>query len=130
MEDSAHTIAALDKLHAMGLTLSIDDFGTGYSSLAYLKRFRVHKLKIDQSFVRDLVHDPDDESIVIAIISLAKSLGFKTIAEGVENSEQFAFLRARLCDEIQGYYLSKPLPGEDIEQLLRDPDRLIKPPHD
>jgi diguanylate cyclase (GGDEF)-like protein/PAS domain S-box-containing protein len=125
MEDSSYTITALDKLHGMGLKLAIDDFGTGYSSLAYLKRFRVHKLKIDQSFVRDLVHDPDDESIVIAIIGLAKSLGFKTIAEGVETSDQFAFLRARQCDEIQGYYLSKPLPAEDIEKLLRAPDRRL-----
>lgn len=118
MENSEHTIALLDQLHALGVALSIDDFGTGYSSLSYLKRFRINKLKIDQSFVRHLGRDPEDAAIVTAIIVMATSLGFKTIAEGVETREQLDFLREKHCDEIQGYYYSKPLPAEAFASLL------------
>ncbi len=118
MENSEHTIAILDQLHTLGVALSIDDFGTGYSSLSYLKRFRINKLKIDQSFVRHLGRDPEDAAIVTAIIVMATSLGFKTIAEGVETREQLDFLREKHCDEIQGYYYSKPLPAEAFAALL------------
>ncbi|MDX1796382.1 MAG: EAL domain-containing protein [Hydrogenovibrio sp.] len=102
-------VEMMDKLAKQGIQLSIDDFGTGYSSLSYLKRFKVGKLKIDQSFVRDLTEDPDDQSIIIGIISLAKSLGLNTIAEGVETKAQLDFLKRQGCDEIQGFYYSKPL---------------------
>ncbi|MDD1610617.1 MAG: bifunctional diguanylate cyclase/phosphodiesterase [Methylococcaceae bacterium] len=120
MENFERTIDVLNRLHQLGITLSIDDFGTGYSSLSYLKRFKINKLKIDRSFVQDLSSNPEDEAIVTAIINMAKSLGFKTIAEGVETQEQLNFLREKKCDEIQGYYFSKPVPAEAFANLLRN----------
>ena len=108
----------MDNLHTRGIRLSIDDFGTGYSSLSYLKRFQVYKLKIDQSFVRNLSENPEDKAIVGAIISLANSLGMQTIAEGVETAGQLAFLREKGCNEVQGYYYSKPLPADQFEAFV------------
>jgi EAL domain-containing protein (putative c-di-GMP-specific phosphodiesterase class I) len=103
----------------MGLTLAIDDFGTGYSSFRYLKQFRVSRLKIDRSFIRDVAVNPDDAAITAAIISMAKSLRLKVIAEGVEDAAQMSFLRAHQCDEIQGYYFSKPLAVDKVADKLR-----------
>jgi len=113
------TLSVLRGLKAMGLKLAIDDFGTGYSSFGYLKHFPVSKLKIDRSFVRDVAVNPDDAAITTAIISMAKSLSLKVIAEGVEDEAQMSFLRAHQCDEIQGYYFSKPLAPEDAADKLR-----------
>jgi diguanylate cyclase (GGDEF)-like protein/PAS domain S-box-containing protein len=113
------TLSVLQELKAMGLTLAIDDFGTGYSSFSYLKRFPVSKLKIDRSFVRDVAVNPDDAAITTAIISMAKSLNLKVIAEGVEDEAQMAFLRAHQCDEIQGYYFSVPLAVDKVAEKLR-----------
>ena len=120
MQDVEKTIATLGRLKAMGIKLSIDDFGTGYSSLNYLKRFPIHTLKIDQSFVRDITTDPSDAAIAKTIISMAHELGLMVIAEGVETEEQQSFLRLRRCDEMQGYFFSKPVPAEDFETLLRE----------
>jgi EAL domain-containing protein (putative c-di-GMP-specific phosphodiesterase class I) len=113
------TFSVLQELKAMGLTLAIDDFGTGYSSFSYLRQFRVSKLKIDRSFIRDIATNPDDAAITAAIISMAKSLHLKVIAEGVENEAQMTFLRAHQCDEIQGYYFSKPLAVDKVAGKLR-----------
>ena len=113
------TLSVLRGLKAMGLKLAIDDFGTGYSSFGYLKHFPVSKLKIDGSFVRDVAVNPDDAAITTAIISMAKSLSLKVIAEGVEDEAQMSFLRAHQCDEIQGYYFSKPLAPEEAADKLR-----------
>ena len=120
MENPTAAIAMMDALHQQGIRLSIDDFGTGYSSLSYLKRFRIDKLKIDQSFVRDLTHDPEGEAIVEAIVKLASTLKFKTIAEGVETVEQLAFLRNCGCEEVQGYHFSRPLAPDALTNWLRD----------
>ncbi|HEU5406209.1 MAG TPA: EAL domain-containing protein [Nitrospira sp.] len=110
--------AVLQDLKEMGVKLAIDDFGTGYSNLSYLKHFRVNKLKIDRSFIRDITNDSDDAAITAAIISMAKSLNLKVIAEGVENEEQMSFLRELRCDEIQGYYFSKPVTGVEVSERI------------
>ena len=117
--DDPHTaVATMDQLHALGVRMSMDDFGTGYSSLSQLKRFQIFKLKIDQSFVRDLGNDPNDRAIVSAIIRMAHALGMRTTAEGVETEDQLAFLRAQGCDEAQGYYFSPPLPTAGMQTYL------------
>ncbi len=119
-QNPERAIETMNILADKGIRLSIDDFGTGYSSLSYLKRFRVHKLKIDQSFIRDILQDDDDKAIVSTIITLAKSLGLKTIAEGVESKEHVDFLVEQGCDEAQGYYFSKPLCVEACETFMRE----------
>lgn len=118
IQDTENVLDTVQRLKALGVKLSIDDFGTGYSSLSYLKRFAVDKLKIDQSFVRDMVNDPGDAAIVRAIIQMAKSLNLKTIAEGVEDEAMLASLRLHHCDEAQGYYFGRPMPAEDFAHYL------------
>ena len=119
VDDPAAALAMMDQLHDRGVRLSMDDFGTGYSSLSYLKRFQIYKLKIDQSFVRDLEEDANDRAIVSAIIRMAQALGMQTTAEGVETDGQLEFLRAQGCDEAQGFYFSRPLPADAFEAYLR-----------
>jgi diguanylate cyclase (GGDEF)-like protein/PAS domain S-box-containing protein len=119
LADADETLSLIQKLKAMGLTLAIDDFGTGYSNFNYLRQFRISKLKIDRSFIRDVGVNPDYVAITTAIISMAKSLNIKVIAEGVEDEAQMSFLRAHQCDEIQGYYFSKPLAVDKVAAKLR-----------
>ena len=118
MENPLAAIAVIDELHKRGIRISIDDFGTGYSSLTYLKRFNVYSLKIDRSFIKDLPADSEDIAIVTAVISLANSLGMRTVAEGVETREQLEFLQTKGCTEIQGYHLARPLAVEKVEEFL------------
>jgi EAL domain-containing protein (putative c-di-GMP-specific phosphodiesterase class I) len=118
MGDAETFVGITRDLRSLSVKLAIDDFGTGYSSLSYLKRLAVDRLKIDQSFIRDIVHDVDSAAIAVAIITLAHSLGLAVIAEGVETKEQLDFLRVRGCDEMQGYYFCKPQPGEEIGRRL------------
>jgi EAL domain-containing protein (putative c-di-GMP-specific phosphodiesterase class I) len=110
--------SVLRELNEMGLMLAIDDFGTGYSSLSYLRQFPVKKLKIDRSFIRNVALNPSDAAITTAIIGMAKSLGLKVIAEGVENEAQMSFLREHRCDEIQGYYFSRPITASEVAGRL------------
>ncbi|WP_319242143.1 EAL domain-containing protein [uncultured Propionivibrio sp.] len=119
IQDAEATLEAIRRLKSLGIKLSVDDFGTGYSSLTYLKRFSVDKLKIDQSFVRDLARDPEDAAIVRAIIQMAHSLRLRTIAEGVETEELASLLRVFHCDEIQGFWLARPMPAREMEDFLR-----------
>jgi diguanylate cyclase (GGDEF)-like protein len=118
MSNQEHAEKVLNELKGLGFHLTMDDFGTGYSSLAYLKRFPFDSVKIDQSFVRGIPESKDDEAIVEAIIAMARSLQLKVVAEGVETKEQFDFLRRLGCDQIQGYYFSKPIPANEVVMLL------------
>ena len=120
MTDVQLAVSILQHLKLIGVKLSIDDFGTGYSSLAYLKRFPIDALKIDQSFVRDITRDQDDAAIVASIISLAHNLRLQVIAEGVETREQLSYLQLHHCDEVQGYYFSPGITGAAFEAMLRE----------
>ncbi|MBF0109453.1 MAG: EAL domain-containing protein [Magnetococcales bacterium] len=127
MDNVESVITTLNQLRSLGLFIAVDDFGTGYSSLSYLKRFPIHTLKIDQSFVRDLTFDSDDAAIINAIIAMAKSLKMNVVAEGVETEEQLNFLRSENCDEMQGYFFSKPLAAHEFTELLKSGKRLRDP---
>jgi diguanylate cyclase (GGDEF)-like protein/PAS domain S-box-containing protein len=124
MENADAAVSLLNQLSRHGLSIAIDDFGTGYSSLSHLKRFPVSKLKIDRSFVMDIPGDPDDSAIAIAVIQLARSLGLKTVAEGVETAEQRQFLSGQGCDMLQGYWYSKPLDAPSFEAFARHTENL------
>jgi CheY-like chemotaxis protein len=120
-EAAAHTLRGLKE---SGVKISVDDFGTGYSSLAYLKRFPIDALKIDHAFIRDVTTNPEDAAIALAIIGLAHSLKLKVVAEGVETEGQLNFLSMHACDEMQGYYFSRPVPPSECEAMLREGRRL------
>lgn len=119
MTDPEVAIKTLQQLKDLKFTVAIDDFGTGYSSLSYLKRLPIDELKIDQSFVRDVPGDEEDEAIVRSVISLAKSMNLKVIAEGVETTEQQAFLLAQNCENIQGYLIQRPVNAQEMTKILR-----------
>lgn len=118
MQNLEHTSSVLEQIRAMGVSISMDDFGTGYSSLSYLKRFPLHTIKIDQSFIRDLIHRPADKAIVSAIITLSRGLGLSVVAEGVETQAHMECLRSLRCQEMQGYWFSRPLTAEQATQFL------------
>jgi EAL domain-containing protein (putative c-di-GMP-specific phosphodiesterase class I) len=124
MSDVALAVELLHGMKGLGVNLSIDDFGTGYSSLSYLSRFPIDVLKIDRSFVAEITRDSNDAAIVASIIALAHNLKLAVIAEGVETAAQLDYLRRHGCDEMQGYYFSRPLPAADFEQLLAQRRRL------
>jgi len=128
MRQTEGMILLLNRLAEMGVHLAIDDFGTGYSSLSYLKRLPIQKLKIDQSFIRDITVDPNDTAIVVAIISMARSLDLETIAEGVETAGQLALLRAKECRVGQGFYFSAPVSAENLYLLLRQNNLYAREP--
>ncbi len=116
---------SLDRLHAMGIRIAIDDFGTGYSALSYLKRFPIDCLKVDRSFVKDMLNSKDETELVKAIIAMAHSLEMNVVAEGVENLEQLRFLQSLGCEEIQGYLFARPLPFEEFKAWLKTADEFF-----
>lgn len=118
VQNTEYTIKTMNELDAMGVYTSLDDFGTGYSSLSYLKQFPLRVLKLDQSFIQDIQHNPKNEALIKAIIGMARSLGLEVVGEGVEKAEQLNFLRTELCDQVQGFLLSRPIPAEDLGKLL------------
>jgi EAL domain-containing protein (putative c-di-GMP-specific phosphodiesterase class I) len=120
VHDVEHAIRLLTAIKQLGVRLAIDDFGTGYSSLGQLKNFPIDTLKVDRSFIRDLATDSEDKAITSAIIAMGKTLSLTVVAEGVETMEQQAFLRDQACDEMQGYYFSKPVAAEEFATLLRN----------
>jgi EAL domain-containing protein (putative c-di-GMP-specific phosphodiesterase class I) len=123
ISDEDSVLKVLLALKKVGVQLAIDDFGTGYSSLSRLKNFPIDRLKIDQSFVRDIELNSDNAAIATAVIAMAESMDMKVTAEGVETNDQLAFLKHKRCNEMQGYFLSKPLPSTQAEDfLLNQPD--------
>jgi diguanylate cyclase (GGDEF)-like protein len=125
MMDAGRSSQILQDLSSLGIQISMDDFGTGYSSLSYLKLFPIHKLKIDRSFIKDITDNEDDRAIVATIISMAHHLNLNVIAEGVETKEQLSLLMEQGCDDIQGYYFSRPLSAVDVELLYLIPSKTI-----
>ncbi|WP_180960309.1 EAL domain-containing protein [Neobacillus cucumis] len=123
--DLEHTISSLQQLKNLRVSISIDDFGTGYSSLSYLKELPIDTLKIDQSFVRELHNNPNDEAIVKTIISIAHNLNLKVVAEGVETKEQLIFLQQHLCDQAQGYFFSKPMSAKELKDNLLEVQQIV-----
>ncbi len=123
MQDVQQAVSTMNELQALGVKFSIDDFGTGYSSLSALRSFPVTRLKIDQSFVRNLPTDANDRNIATAMISLGQQLQMRVIAEGVETAEQLEFLLDQNCDEIQGFHYSRPIPAVDMAAMLLNPPK-------
>jgi len=119
MKDTERAVTAMRDLHDLGIRVSMDDFGTGYSSLSYLKKFPIDTIKIDRSFVSDIAQGNDDAEIIRTIINMGQTLNRKIVAEGVETVEQMDLLKDYECDQIQGYYLSKPLAGDDFAAFYR-----------
>jgi EAL domain-containing protein (putative c-di-GMP-specific phosphodiesterase class I) len=126
LENAEATIGAMHELKALGVSLSLDDFGTGYCSLSYLRRYPMDRLKIDRSFVNDMIEHAGSAELVRAILAMAKALRLSTIAEGVETEEQLHYLLEQGCDEMQGYFFSKPVPPEDVRVLLSNSASLPK----
>ena len=128
MRNVSRAIKVLDAIQSRGIRIAIDDFGTGYSSMSLMKQFPIDTIKIDRSFVRDLADNTEDQAIAQAIISMGRALGMTIVAEGVETIEQQNFLHANGCDEMQGYLFSRPLPPDQLAELLRPTPQLVSPP--
>ena len=124
LQDETNTIALLHQLREIGVQISMDDFGTGYSSLAYLRNFPFDKIKIDRSFVREMLVRNDCQAIIRAVVGLARSLGITTIIEGIETKEQLDTARAECCDEGQGYLFAKPMPEREVAEFLAKRERI------
>ena len=120
MSNPTQTIAILSKMKNLGVRLAIDNFGTGYSSLAQIKHFPVDTLKVDRSFIRNLLSDSEEEETTKAIIKMGKTLGLTVVAEGVETIEQMDYLRTHSCDEMQGFFFSKAIPADEFAELMRE----------
>ena len=120
LDEGDDTLATMQQLQALGVAMSLDDFGTGYSSLNYLRKFPFHKIKIDQSFTRDLVGERDAKAIVSTIAGLGAALKKTVVAEGIETKEQMQLVAALGCHEGQGYYFARPMSGDAIRERLRD----------
>jgi EAL domain-containing protein (putative c-di-GMP-specific phosphodiesterase class I)/ActR/RegA family two-component response regulator len=127
MHDVESAVRLTGKLKELGVCMTMDDFGTGYSSLSYLRQFPFDKIKIDQSFIRNITSDPDNAAIARAMIALAHSLRLRVIAEGIETDGQLNYLLSHGCDEMQGFYFSRPMPAQQLEQMLREDRRLPLP---
>lgn len=123
MMDAIASIEILNQLTELGIRISLDDFGTGYSSFSYLKMFPIHKVKIDRSFIQDIAVNHSDRAIVSTMITMAKQLNMDVIAEGIETKGQLDILTEQDCNEVQGYYYSKPLPADEVEQIFFLPQR-------
>src|SRR5690606_15795145 len=121
LHDAAQAIQTLHDLRELGVGIAIDDFGTGFSSLSYLKLLPINKVKIDRSFINEIINDPTDAAITLGIISMAHHLKLKVVAEGVETESQAAFLRENLCNVFQGYYFARPMPMAKLEEYLASP---------
>ncbi|MBF0469988.1 MAG: EAL domain-containing protein [Gammaproteobacteria bacterium] len=119
LDESVSAIPVMKQLRQLGISIAIDDFGTGYSSLSYLNRFPIDTLKIDQSFIKNMIAEEEQQAVVLAVLSLAKTLKMKVVAEGIESEEQYRFLREHQCDIGQGYLMSRPLPANEFERLLQ-----------
>jgi EAL domain-containing protein (putative c-di-GMP-specific phosphodiesterase class I) len=118
IRDTNYTIRLIKELNELGVFTSLDDFGTGYSSLSYLKQFQLKVLKIDRSFINDIQVNQKNEALITAIIAMARSFNLEVVAEGVEKDSQLTFLRSQLCDNVQGFLLSPPMPAEEVTRLL------------
>jgi CheY-like chemotaxis protein len=124
LESAEKTIQTMRELKKLGVSLSLDDFGTGYSSLSYLRHYPVDRIKIDQSFIRDMTQHPGSAALVRSILAMASNLGLTVIAEGVESLSQYGYLRKQFCEEMQGYLFSRPVPEADMTNLLQEGRRL------
>jgi EAL domain-containing protein (putative c-di-GMP-specific phosphodiesterase class I) len=118
--DAGNIVEVLDRLHDLGVYITLDDFGTGYSSLSHLRRYPIDTIKIDGTFVADIADNPADAEIIHTIINMGKTLNRTVVAEGVESEKQVELLRRYQCDEIQGYYLCKPLPAAELTRFLKN----------
>ena len=127
MKDLPHSVKTLKDLKTLGIHAALDDFGNGYSSLSYLKHLPLNVLKIDRSFLQDLKVDKNSEAILAAITSMGHTLDLEVVAEGVENEEQLAFLKSKLCDEVQGYLFGPPAPAEKITKMLKTKSYIMIP---